>query len=93
MAKLFESPHYIAVEGPIRVGKSTLSSILADRLHATGRHLLLCGARQQPAELMQQAEFARHVGAENICPSITDAIARANAIHRSPLPPTVQLSA
>ena len=34
MAKLFESPHYIAVEGPIRVGKSTLSSILADRMHA-----------------------------------------------------------
>src|ERR1043166_8210849 len=34
MAKLFESPQYIAVEGPIRVGKSTLSSILADRLHA-----------------------------------------------------------
>ena len=34
MANLFESPQYIAVEGPIRVGKSTLSSILADRLHA-----------------------------------------------------------
>ena len=34
MAKLFEAPHYIAVEGPIRVGKSTLSSIIAERLHA-----------------------------------------------------------
>ena len=34
MAKLFESPRYIAVEGPIRVGKSTLSSILAERMHA-----------------------------------------------------------
>src|SRR3954466_1077501 len=34
MAKLFESPRYIAVEGPIRVGKSTLSTILAERLHA-----------------------------------------------------------
>jgi deoxyguanosine kinase len=34
MAKLFESPHYIAVEGPIRVGKSTLASVIADRLHA-----------------------------------------------------------
>jgi len=34
MAKLFELPQYIAVEGPIRVGKSTLAGMLADRLHA-----------------------------------------------------------
>src|SRR5262249_12439382 len=34
MANLFESPRYIAVEGPIRVGKSTLARILADRLNA-----------------------------------------------------------
>ncbi len=30
----FKAPHYIAVEGPIRVGKSTLAKILADRMHA-----------------------------------------------------------
>src|SRR5215475_7564009 len=34
MAKLFDLPRYIAVEGPIRVGKSTLSKILAERLNA-----------------------------------------------------------
>src|SRR5580704_19322523 len=34
MAKLFELPRYIAVEGPIRVGKSTLAGILAERLNA-----------------------------------------------------------
>jgi deoxyguanosine kinase len=34
MANLFELPRYIAVEGPIRVGKSTLAQILADRLNA-----------------------------------------------------------
>jgi deoxyguanosine kinase len=34
MAKLFELPRYIAVEGPIRVGKSTLAAILAERLNA-----------------------------------------------------------
>jgi deoxyguanosine kinase len=34
MANLFDPPRYIAVEGPIRVGKSTLSEILADTLRA-----------------------------------------------------------
>ena len=57
---------------------------LADRLHATGRTMLLCGARQQPAQLMHQAEFERHVGRENICANITEAIARAAAIHSAP---------
>lgn len=34
MAKLFEQPHFIAVEGPIRAGKSTLAGVLAETLHA-----------------------------------------------------------
>jgi deoxyguanosine kinase len=34
MAKLFDLPRYIAVEGPMRVGKSTLAGILAERLNA-----------------------------------------------------------
>ncbi len=34
MANLFELPRYIAVEGPIRVGKSTLAQVLAERLNA-----------------------------------------------------------
>jgi deoxyadenosine/deoxycytidine kinase len=34
MAKLFEPPRYIALEGPIRVGKSTLANMIADRLNA-----------------------------------------------------------
>lgn len=30
----FKAPRYIVVEGPIRVGKSTLAQVLADRMHA-----------------------------------------------------------
>src|ERR1700691_739564 len=30
----FKSPRYIVIEGPIRVGKSTLARLLAERLHA-----------------------------------------------------------
>src|ERR1700693_5187097 len=33
-APAFEPPRTIAIEGPIRVGKSTLARVLADRLHA-----------------------------------------------------------
>ena len=33
MAKLFEPPRYIAIEGPIRVGKSTLAKVVAETLH------------------------------------------------------------
>src|SRR6185369_2097293 len=34
MANLFELPRYIAVEGPIRVGKSTLAGIIAGQMQA-----------------------------------------------------------
>jgi deoxyadenosine/deoxycytidine kinase len=34
MADSFETPRFIAIEGPIRVGKSTLARILAETLHA-----------------------------------------------------------
>jgi SulP family sulfate permease len=54
---------------------------LADSLHATGRHLVLCGAPRQPAELMKQAEFERHVGADNICDNVQSALARAAQLY------------
>jgi len=57
---------------------------LADNLHATGRTLILCGARPQPATLMRQAEFGHHVGGDNICPHFTAALERANAVYEKP---------
>ena len=56
---------------------------LADQLHDSGRSLLLCGAREQPAKLLHQAEFERHVGAENIVASIEDALERAAEVYRA----------
>ena len=54
---------------------------LADRLQDSGRTLLLCGAMGQPALLMRQAEFDRHIGHANICSNIGEALDRARAIH------------
>jgi SulP family sulfate permease len=55
---------------------------LADAVHASGRGLILCGAREQPARLMHQSEFEDHVGAGNICPSIAAALERAKALYQ-----------
>src|SRR6266436_5127051 len=54
---------------------------LADVVHDSGRGFILCGAREQPARLMRQAEFEQHVGSGNICPSIADALERAKKLH------------
>ena len=56
---------------------------LADEVHRSGRSLVLCGAREQPARLMQQAEFEQHVGRENIRPNVTEALKRASEIRES----------
>jgi SulP family sulfate permease len=53
---------------------------LADGLRQSGRTLLLCGAREQPAALMRAAEFHQHVGPENICPNVESALVRAREI-------------
>src|ERR1700674_2449471 len=55
---------------------------LADAVHDSGRGLILCGAREQPARLMHQSEFEEHVGAGNISPSISVALERAKALYQ-----------
>jgi hypothetical protein len=55
----------------------------ADALHESGRTLLLCGALPQPSRLMSQAEFHRHIGAENILPTVAAALVRADTVWRS----------
>ncbi|HLI03787.1 MAG TPA: sodium-independent anion transporter, partial [Terracidiphilus sp.] len=50
------------------------------RLLRTGKVLLLCGARNQPAQLLARSEFLRRLGPENLLPHIKDALARSRAI-------------
>jgi SulP family sulfate permease len=50
-------------------------------MRRSNRHLLLCGARHQPAALIARADFHRHVGDQNICAHIEDALRRAREIH------------
>jgi len=61
---------------------------LAERLHASGRHLVLCGMRRQPAELIARTEFHRRVGERNLQPSLAAALARARELLASAPEPT-----
>lgn len=54
---------------------------LTDRLRATGRSLLLCGARSQPERLLRKSAFLHHIGEENMLPHVEAALARAREIH------------
>jgi SulP family sulfate permease len=54
---------------------------LAKALRASGRSLVLCGARHQPAQLIARADFHRHIGDANICANVTEALKRARDIH------------
>jgi len=53
---------------------------VAQTLHASGRALILCGAREQPLELIQQSELPQLIGPENICDNVQEAIQRAEEI-------------
>jgi sulfate permease, SulP family len=54
---------------------------VAKQLHASKRTLILCGAREQPAQLIHQAEFAEVIGEENICENVQDALRRAEEVY------------
>jgi SulP family sulfate permease len=53
---------------------------VAQTLHASGRALILCGAREQPLELIRQSELQQLIGPENICDNVQEAIQRAEEI-------------
>jgi SulP family sulfate permease len=54
---------------------------LNDRLKKSGRTMLICGARRQPAQLLKRADFIAHVGKEHILPHIQAALQHAERMH------------
>jgi SulP family sulfate permease len=54
--------------------------MLSDRLKKSGRTLLLCGARHQPARMLERADFVEHIGPHNILPHAQAALQRAREI-------------
>lgn len=54
---------------------------VARQLHGTKRTLILCGAREQPAQLINQAEFSEVIGKENICENVQHALRRAEEVY------------
>ena len=52
----------------------------AEALRASGRTLLLCGMRDQPARMMERAAFHRHIGDDNMLSSVEAAVGRAQQL-------------
>ena len=56
---------------------------LASRLRGSGRTLLLCGARDQPAKLIEGSALSHEIGRENILPNVDAALERAQLVNAS----------
>jgi SulP family sulfate permease len=50
---------------------------LATAVRASGRRLILCGARERPADRLREADFHDYLGSENICGNVAEALDRA----------------
>jgi len=59
---------------------------VARTLKTSGRELILCGAREQPLQLIQQTEFAELIGSANICENVHEALRRAEDVFEELLP-------
>lgn len=46
----------------------------------SGRHVLFCGAHDQPRRFMERSGFAKQVGRENVCDNISEALDRAHEL-------------
>ena len=54
----------------------------SERLHKAGKSLLLCGALDQPSQLLSRSDFLQRLGPENVLVNVQDALARAREIQQ-----------
>ncbi len=54
----------------------------SERLHKAGKVLLMCGARDQPSQLLARSDFLERVGPENVLPNVQVALDRAREIQQ-----------
>ena len=53
---------------------------IAHQLQSTGRTLILCGTREQPAKLIEHSELEHIIGRRNICENVQAALLRAEEV-------------
>ncbi len=66
MANLFELPRYIAIEGPIRVGKSTLAEVLA-RHNVRATFFMIGKFIEQRPDIVRAVSSAGHAIGNHTC--------------------------
>jgi SulP family sulfate permease len=91
-SKLEEATHDLTPFGPVIIlrlrnmtaldgtGLHALESF-AGRVQASGRSLVVCGARRQPAKLVRHSELPHLIGMENIVPHFDAALGRVAAVY------------
>jgi sulfate permease, SulP family len=84
ISQITELPHIVVVRlrNMTALDATGLQALenLATQVRESGRAIVFCGARQQPQQMMTDANFHEHVGAENICENVTVGLQRAREI-------------
>jgi SulP family sulfate permease len=84
ISQIPELPHIVVIRlrnmtALDATGLQALENLVA-QVRASGRAIVFCGARQQPQQMIKDAEFHECVGNENICENVTVGLERARSI-------------
>ena len=69
--------------GQVSLDNIPVEPSLLNQLQKRGCTLIVCGLNSQPGSLLYRSGFIDHLGDENVCTTLTDALARAEYL----LPP------